>query len=125
MRNGYVAKLLDNIERLVQEGKDVGPLIDAAKSQVENSHDANPHEWDQLNAAVDSLPDSDRRTALDNERPSTDDVQPSGSRQFVSGDEPGSPSNPIGYPGTDQDQEQPGGKSRTVPGQRVDADKKK
>lgn len=119
MRNGYVVKLLDNIERLVQSGADVGPLVDAAKSQVANNHDASQQEWDELDRHVADLPQQ-RNTESALETSTPNDVKPIGSRQFVSGAEPGSPSNPIGYPGTDQDQDAPGEKARTVPGQKVD-----
>jgi hypothetical protein len=42
-----------------------------------------------------------------------------GNNQYVSAAEPGSPNNPIGYPGTDQDQDPPGEGPKTVPGQKV------
>lgn len=123
MRNGYVLKLLENIERLVQEGQDVRPMIDAAKSQVEHNHDANQDDWDKLDGAVGGLDPSNRPddAAVPFGEPDNARViqGTGGNNQYVSGSEPGSPDNPIGYPGTDQDQDPPGEAPKTVPGQKV------
>lgn len=120
MRNGYLCKLLDNIERLVQSGADVQPLIDKAKSQAEGGHDANPDEWDELNQAVDNLPDDSSTNSSSASAAGTRVEQgTAGNQQYVSGKEPGELGNPIGYPGTNQDQEEPGKRPSTVPGQKL------
>ena len=78
--------------------------------------DANPGQWDQLNDAVDALPAEPKEPTKDAGIAGNAEGGVTDNGRLVSKDKPGTGSNPIGYPGTDQDQDGPGKASKTVPG---------
>lgn len=122
MANGYVLKLLENLRRASQNDVDLTEQIDAAKDMLQHGYDANDAQWQALNRKVDDLPRETQASGNDGQSSGVQGTH--GNQQYVSGAKPGTPGNPIGYPGTDQDKDGPPGKGPiVVPGQKLTDDK--
>lgn len=138
MNNGWIEKFDANRARLEANG-DISELQQIRDEMEQGGFDANDEQWEALNSAVKDLPEEDREQAEaeereksregevpagSSERPrpqASNDVEETGvavNQRLVSSDEPGTGSNPIGYPGTDQDQDGPGAR-KNVPGMKT------